>query len=118
MVAEVFEDVPECAGDLAARREDVSVVPVRKNLAAAAGGLVDRARNADGQPLHAAREALGAFSFDEQVELISLHREVHDPDAEALLGFADRSADCLEQLPSPQISHARHRSQRHVHWIA
>ena len=25
MVAEVFEDVPECAGDLAARREDVSL---------------------------------------------------------------------------------------------
>ena len=103
-MAEVLEGVPEGVRDLAAGREDVSVVPVNKDLAAAAGGPVDRVGNADAQALHAAGEALGAFCLDEQVQVISLHREVHDADAEPLLSFADRGEDCLEQSPSPQIT--------------
>jgi len=118
MMAEILQDVPERVRDLASGSEDVSVVPVRKDLTAAAGDPVDRARNANAQALHAARQAFGAVRFDEQVQVISLHRVMHDADPEPLLSLADSAEDCLEQSPSPQIPHARERSQRHVHRMA
>jgi len=36
--------------------------------------------------------------------MISLDGEVHDPDAEPALSFANGAANCLKQFPSPQIS--------------
>jgi len=117
-MTEILEDVAEGVRDLAAGREDVSVVPINKDLPPTSGGPVDRARHADGEALHAAGEAFGAFSFDKQVEVISLDGEVNDPNPEPVLSFADRGANCLKQLPSTQVSYASEHSQRHVHRMA
>ena len=47
MMPEVLENVAQRVRNLAASREDVSMVPVHKDLPAAAGDPVDRAGDAD-----------------------------------------------------------------------
>ena len=75
----VLKHVNDCIADRAGRRERARVVPLGKHGAPAAEDAIDGAREPDRKSLDAAREHVGVVGFDEQVNVIGLHGEMHDP---------------------------------------
>jgi len=53
---------------------------IRPDLAVALERAIDRLRDADAEPLHAAAEHDDAVAFDQQMDVIALHAEVDDPE--------------------------------------
>jgi len=56
------------------------VIAVADDLAFASERAVDRERQPDGQPVHAAAGAAGLVAFDDEVAVVLLDREVNHPE--------------------------------------
>jgi hypothetical protein len=64
--------------------------------------------------LHAARKRLAVARFGDQVQVIALHGEVDEPEAEALLAAGERQAQFLETSPGAERRDASHDAHRHM----
>ena len=81
VMSPVVEDVGEGAASLSGCPDLRGVVAVGEDLAEAAiMGAVDGARRVDGEALHAPGEHLAIGGLDEQVEVVVLDGDVHDPE--------------------------------------
>ena len=70
----VDEDPPHCA-----RRSQCATVPaIRDQWASARDQLIHAPREAHGQPAYAPEQCLPIGSFDNEVEMVVLHRKMHD----------------------------------------
>jgi hypothetical protein len=74
------------------------MVAVRKDGSTVAERTMYGERHANGQPLHPARKGLRVRSFDDQVQVLGLDREVNDPKA-VLFARCDRIPHRLEEQP-------------------
>ena len=113
----VNERVPHCprAG------ERSSVIAISPDGAAAAKRAVDCARHADREAPQAAAERARVVGFDDQMEMIVLHREMDNPEA-AVRGRGQGAADGREDPGGSQAADGRtaaesymHRVRRNVH---
>jgi hypothetical protein len=71
----------------------------------------------DLKSLHPRRQRLLVLGLDQQVHVVSLDAELHDPEVLAQRRGQRRLADRLVHAPPPQVADRVHRSQRHVHGI-
>jgi hypothetical protein len=78
MLSEILQDVDQGVPHFARCPECAGMEAVCPNLSAAADGPIDRLRDADGEPLHAATQGDEAVAFDQQMDVIALHAEVDD----------------------------------------
>src|SRR5262249_30187540 len=110
MLLEVHQDIYEPVPHLARRAEGPGVVTVTPYRTPASESTVDGARDADGEAPHAFGQGSSGFRFDEEVEMIVLHREMNDPEA---LGRSrgQRMADGREDAVSAKAADATHGPQ-------
>jgi hypothetical protein len=95
----------------------VAVVAIREDGAAAMKELVEAAGDPDPEALHAAAERTRVFGFDDQMEMIVLHREVDDAEVcSRESGFLDRIANYTKRLLGAQMPRSRERSKGDVDW--
>jgi hypothetical protein len=97
----IVEDVDEGASDLERRAKSPRVVPLREDGAAAIEVAVQAARQANREPLHRARERAMVCGFRNEMNMIRLHREVHEPRTVALACRAERPKNDLRQRRAP-----------------
>ena len=102
MLACVEQDVPQRAARCARRLQRASMISIGEYLAPAVKLPVDRARDADRQTLHSARQSATVRCLREQVQMIALHRKMHEPKAKTLTARHQRSAHLHEKLPRAQ----------------
>jgi len=102
VLARVAQDVAQRVPHLARRTEDVLVVTIGEDAASPLPESIQRSGHANGEPLHAARQRCPACAFSEQVQMIGLHAEVHQPEARTTTSRGDRAAQNHEFLPSAQ----------------
>ncbi len=107
MMSGVVKEIHERRPDLAGRRERSRVETVGEDGAAALPQSVECARDADEQPLHAARERSPVAGLGEQVEMIRLQREVREPEAEALASTGECAMDGVACVLSAQARKSR-----------
>src|SRR4051812_36719763 len=84
----VSKDVPDRVGHFARASQRAGVKAIGKERPAEAVRLVEGARHAHGEPLHATCESRCVVGLDEQVDMIPLHVEVNDAEAESVLPLA------------------------------
>jgi len=114
----VLEHIEQRGARLPRTLELVRMVPVREDRTAMAERTMCRARHANRQPLHAAREGRLGRGLDDQVQMVGLNREVHDSKA-VLLTRRDRAAHRLEkQSITAKAWQTFPRPERHVDRIA
>src|SRR6185295_16961277 len=118
VMPEVLQDIPQRIGGLTRRTQHVRVIPVRKDLPAPSGNAVDGASDANAQALHPPRQALRAVGLDQEVEVISLQGEVHDPHPEPLLALPDGRLDRPMQPRPTQVAGPEYGPQRDVNGVA
>jgi hypothetical protein len=89
------------------------MVAVRPNPSVAAERAVDRLRDANREPLHAAAKLRGAVCFGEQMDVVVLHTEVKQ--TESVLGY---SRECrtygTEDVVAPKRRQTSTGAERHV----
>lgn len=79
MLAGVVEDVHEGVADLPRRRELAVEIAIRPHRATRSSvRTIDRARHADTEPLHTARERAPVVRLDDEVKVITLHGELEE----------------------------------------
>jgi hypothetical protein len=100
MLARIAQDVAQRVPHLARRAEDVVVIAIGEDAPPAPPQTVERARHPHRKPLDSSRKGRPAAAFDEQVQMIRLHAEVHEPEAPALTARCDRATEDRE-LPLP-----------------
>jgi len=81
VLPDILQDVNECVADLEGRLQRAGMKSIRPNLSAPAERTVDRLGDADGEPLDTTAEGDEPVAFDEQMDVIALHAEVHDPES-------------------------------------
>jgi len=69
------------------------MIAIGEDAAGASEHTIQSARDADRQALKAARESTLVVGLGEQVDVISLHREVHETKSESILALRERVAD-------------------------
>src|SRR4051812_34251937 len=84
------------------RAQHVHVKALRKYLAPAAKCGIERLRNANGDPLHAARERRPIVGFADHVEVVPLHRKMDDTKSISLLSSSERRQHRSIALPAAQ----------------
>ena len=81
MFAEVEQHVDHARPHLPRRRERSGVIPIADDLAFAAEGAVDRERQPDGEPVHAAAGPARLIPLDDEVPVVLLDRKMDHPKA-------------------------------------
>jgi hypothetical protein len=76
VLAEVLQDVHERVTNLARRRELPSVEAIHPNPTATPERTIDRLRDANREPLHAAPQLRVRVGLEQQMDVITLHAEV------------------------------------------
>jgi hypothetical protein len=76
VLAEVQQHVDHARPHLPRRRQRAGVIPVADDFASAAEGAVDRERQPDGQPMHAAARAARLIPLDDEVPVVLLDRKM------------------------------------------
>jgi hypothetical protein len=112
----IHQNVDDGVPDLARRPERPrmkSIVPYSPSTPKHA---VDRAREPDRQTHEATRKRPLVVRLDEQMHMICLHREVHDPEPGARRS-SERPPDFDEDALSPQVRHTARCSHGHVNWM-
>jgi len=79
---------------------------------------VQRSRDSDRERRQPAGQRALVVCFHEQVEMVALHREVHDSEAPAALAGPERPPHGVEAHLRPQVRHSEGHPQRHVHRMA
>jgi len=78
--------------------QDVRVITVGKDLPAPPELAIDGFGDANREPLHPARQATLVLRLEQQVNVIALDRELHEPHAEPLTPMEERHLDALEHM--------------------
>ena len=89
------------------------MIAVRTDGTAPAQGAVDCPRYADSQAAHAAREACACIGLDDQMQMVILHAEVHDPKP-VVRGRGQRAADVRIHPRGAQATNGRPGAQGDV----
>lgn len=111
VVQRVVQRVPH----LFRRAQNPLVVAVGEHAAASLHQPVERSRDPDGEPLHAARQRLCVERLDDEVQVIVLHAVVDDAHPRPARGAAQCVPDPVERRLAPQLPHAWARLQRDQH---
>ncbi len=82
----------------ARRPERPGVIALCKDATLALETAIDGSRQPHRQALHASRECSPIARFGDQVEVIALHGEVHEAEAETLLAVRERKLNSAKQL--------------------
>jgi len=101
--APVLEDVADGVGGFARRLQQVRVVAVREDGAAAAHHAVERACHADLQPLHGAAQGRGIGRLHDHVQVVSLDREVDEAETEARAAAGEGAPQGAETAVGAEI---------------
>ena len=110
----VREDVVDCVLHFANGTQDVHVEPFGKYLSAAAESAVEGLGDPDGEPLDASRERGAIVGLRDEVEVVALHREVHDAKVVPLAGRLESRQHGAMTLAAAQALESGHEPQGHV----
>jgi hypothetical protein len=91
------------------------VVPVRKDRPAPAQQRIEPLGDADREPLHPSREPPCVRGFDDEVQVIALHRELGEANCLPAAGKAKRVGNGAEACPRSQAGEAVDRAQGDMH---
>jgi hypothetical protein len=80
VLSEIAQHVPERVPHFARSFQIAPVVPSGEDGATAPKDAIDRPRDANGEPLNAAREHHAVRGFDDEVQMIALHGVVKEPE--------------------------------------
>jgi hypothetical protein len=80
------------------------VVPLGEEAPASSEASVQVARDPDRQPLHAAREGSLILGLADEVQVVALHGEVREPEAEAIFAARERLAEDAEAVAPTESS--------------
>ena len=116
--AAVEDHIADGGPYLPRRPESAREVAIGKDAAAAAEGRVEPPRDADAQPLEPPRQRLGVLGLDDEVQVVLLHGEVHQPEAEALLGRAKAGLDEAIELGGAQAGQVFAHREADMHRMA
>jgi hypothetical protein len=111
MVTGVLENVQKHGADSARAADGARVVALREDGASAPHEAVETACDADGKALHAARESARAICLCNDVDVRPLHRELDDPETEALaaeLEGGTQGAGCARRAKVPDVRAQAH----------
>jgi hypothetical protein len=111
---EVQQDVDEPSPRLGGRAEVMSVVAAAPHASAPPRRAVDRLRASRRQPLQPADERHGMVAFDEEMDVIALHREMDDA-KRRLVGRRERALQDWKDARRPERRQRVARPQRHMH---
>ena len=107
---------------LGRRRDDLGVVAVgeyRTPPPGARPALADRRVEVLGrrdlEALHPGRERALVVGFDEQMQVVALDAQVHDPEVLTPRRGQRRLANCLVRRSAAQVADRRHDAQHHMH---
>src|SRR5258706_15872997 len=76
--APILEDVDDGVAHLARRCERSRVVTVAESPSASPQGAIDRTSNTNAQPTRASGQCQLVARFDDEVDVVNLHRKMHD----------------------------------------
>jgi hypothetical protein len=79
VLPKVEEYIDETPARLGRRAEGSPVIAARPDAATPTARAIDRLRASDRQPLKPAHERLVTVAFDEKMDVVRLHGELHDP---------------------------------------
>jgi len=89
MLAGVVQDVDERVTDFARRPQDASVIAVREDFPATTVKTIEPLRDADREPLDAARERARVVRLGDQVQVVRLNRVLDEPEPEAIASVGE-----------------------------
>jgi hypothetical protein len=89
VLACIEQHIGERAPHLARRAQDPQVIAAVEHRARESERALGRARHPGRDRLHPTPEGLLAGALDEQVQVVALHRVVHDAEATALAGLSE-----------------------------
>ena len=101
VMAMVVEDVDERAPDLERRAKGPRVVPLREDGAATIEVAVEPARQANRETLQRSRQRALSLGFGNEMNMIRLHRKVHEPRAVPLACRTERRKNDARQPRAP-----------------
>lgn len=84
MTSRIVEEVGERIAHLARRLQRMRVIAIGEDRPRTTPGTIERPRDAHARALHAAGERTLVIDLAHQVEMIAQHREVHEPQAQAI----------------------------------
>jgi hypothetical protein len=113
---EVHEDIDEGIPNLAWARQSTAIPSIPPKWPAAPDRAVHSPSKANGQPAHASRERAPVRRFDEEMQMIRLHRKMDDAKC-ARRGLRERSDNGLERPRRAQVRPPTTGAKRHVHWV-
>ena len=93
------------------------MIAIGEHLAAPRESPIDGLGDANGEALHAASERPPVVRLDDEVQVVRLHAEVHEPEPEALGACPEGAKHRTPQAPVTQARKARSHPQRHVHRV-
>ena len=114
MFSHIEEHITQREAHLARSLQGARVIAVRKQPARALKAAIDGAGDANRQALDAARERATVVRFCDQMQMIALHAEVHQREAELLLGRGQSLTHHHEQRVLAQRAHCALHAQRDV----
>jgi len=101
MLPEIHQDVHDGMAGLARRGQGAGVVAIPPNGAPAGESVVDCAGRPDGEATRSARQRPFILGLHEEMQVVALDREVHDPEI-GPAGRANAFAQSLEEARGPQ----------------
>ena len=111
---EVLQHICDRLRDLGRRTQDMLVEAVREYLPCPTHQPVEPACDPDRQSLQATREAHLIGRLHDQVEVISLDREVDQTEASAIAGFRECRRELAETAAAAKIPDVRQHAPGHV----
>src|SRR5437868_13009449 len=97
--------------------QHVHVKTLREYLAMAPKCRVERLRNANGEPLHSPRLRRPIVGFDDQMEVVPLHRKMDDAEPLSLLSSSERGQYGPIALPAAEALEPGDKPQRDMHRV-
>ena len=110
----VVEHVPDCIRGLPRRGQKVRVIAIGENGPGAVHDLVERPRHPDLEALHGAAQCLRVGSLDDAVNVIALHRELHQAEAKAFAPAGKGPAQRAEAAMRAEVPHFPAHAERDV----
>lgn len=115
MFLRVVQDVDERATHFERTAQHVRVVAIGEDRAASSTRPIQTARDAREQSAHAASERVGVTRFEDQVQVVRLHRAVNDAETRAGRGSLERLEDDVRAGGAAQTRQPCAHSNRHQH---
>ena len=98
------------------RPQRTAMIPIGPDATGATKLSVDRLRETDAKALHPSPQVATSFGFDEQVEVVPLHREVNDSEAPPR-PHRQRASHGGKQPSATKGRQSAANAHRHVQWL-